>query len=189
MYCMQRSVTGRPLTHRVKGGVLCLFCCRRTGWRAVKPCWRYHVHNFSRIVSKLGKSIHYPKISDEFEYGDFASLDMDHFMIQAIFAFVKLKSPSHRIWYKCRAGHVKTWFLFYAFCDFAHCKSLLALSRPWFSWIIFKCGKDIHRPNISDEFYYGCSASLNIRTVDSLISRATFRFLGSFCYKYSHQIG
>ena len=35
--------------------------------------------------------------------------------------------------------------------------------------IIFKCGKDIHCPEISDKFDYGGSASLNMRIMDHLM--------------------
>ena len=38
-----------------------------------------------------------------------------------------------------------------------------------FSWIILKCGKDIHCPKISGEFDYGGSASLNMCIMDHLI--------------------
>ena len=49
-----------------------------------------------------------------------------------------------------------------------------------FSRIIFKCDKDIHCPEISDEFDYGVSASLNMRIMDRLLSWALLPFLVHF---------
>ena len=40
------------------------------------PRWRSHMRNFSRIISKQGKDLCCPKISDEFDYGGSVSLDM-----------------------------------------------------------------------------------------------------------------
>ena len=43
------------------------------------------ISSFSRIIFKLGKDIYYPKISNEFDHGDSALLNMriiDHFMSQ-----------------------------------------------------------------------------------------------------------
>ena len=51
--------------------------------RAVKHHYGSHVHNSIRIISKLGKDIHCPKISDDCDYGRSASLNMriiDHLM-------------------------------------------------------------------------------------------------------------
>ena len=48
----------------------------RAGSRADKPRLHSHVHNVSRIIFKLGKDIYYPKISDEFDRGGSALLDM-----------------------------------------------------------------------------------------------------------------
>ena len=53
--------------------------------------WRSDVRKFSRIILKCGKDIHSLKISDEFDYGDSALLNMrimDHLKSQAILAFL-----------------------------------------------------------------------------------------------------
>ena len=55
----------------------------RVGGRVDKPRYCSQVHNFSQIIFKLGKDIHCPKISNEFDYVCCVSLDMymmDHFM-------------------------------------------------------------------------------------------------------------
>ena len=59
-----------------------------------------NVHNFSGIIFKHGTDIYYPKISDEYDHGSSASLNMrimDHLMSQPLLTFLnsffKLKSP------------------------------------------------------------------------------------------------
>ena len=49
-----------------------------------------------------------------------------------------------------------------------------------FSWIILKCGKDIHCPKISDESNYGGSALLDMLIMDHLMSQPLLAFLNSF---------
>ena len=64
-------------------GSVVLSSPERAGGRADKPRQHSHVHNFSRIIFKLGKDIYYPKFSDECDHGGFASLNictMDHLM-------------------------------------------------------------------------------------------------------------
>ena len=54
---------------------------------------RSHVRKFSPIIKKWGKDIHGLKISDEFDYGGSAFLNMrimGHLMSQAILAFLGL---------------------------------------------------------------------------------------------------
>ena len=67
---------------------------RAEGWaggRADKHRLHTRVHNFSRIIFKLGKNICYPKISDECDHGGSASLNMrimDHLMSRPLLAFL-----------------------------------------------------------------------------------------------------
>ena len=56
----------------------------------------------------------------------------------------------------------------------------LTLSRPQCSRIIFKLGKDIYCPKVSDKFDHGGSASLNMHIIDHLMSRPLLTFLNSF---------
>ena len=63
----------------------------RVGGRADKPRQHSHVHHFSRIIFKLGKDIYYPKISNEFDHGGSASLNMcimDHLMSRPLLSFL-----------------------------------------------------------------------------------------------------
>ena len=72
------------------------------------------------------------------------------------------------------------WRRFYVFINFAHWKSPLALFVDNFSRFIFKHGKEINCTEISHEFDYGVSASLNMRIMDHLMRRSIMAFLGSF---------
>ena len=58
-----------------------------------------------------------------------------------------------------------------------HCKHSHV---PNFPRTIFKCGKDIHCPKISDMFDYGGSALLDMCIVDCLMSLSVLAFLDSF---------
>ena len=80
--CQIRAFTPQPL--RALG-----YCRRPSGWSAgqTSPVKHSHVHNFSRIIFKLGKHIHSPKILDEFDHRGSASLNMrimDHLMSQLL---------------------------------------------------------------------------------------------------------
>ena len=80
------------------------YCRRPSGWaggRADQPRYHSHVHNFSRIIFKLGKDIYCPEISEDFDHGGSASLNMrimDPLMSRPLLAFLnsffKLKSPN-----------------------------------------------------------------------------------------------
>ena len=66
--------------------------CRRPSGRAGGRQGKHsHVHNFSRIIFKLGKDIYYPTISDELDHGGSASLNMrlmDHLMSWPLLTFL-----------------------------------------------------------------------------------------------------
>ena len=54
-------------------------------------CWRSDIRKFSRIILKCGKDIYSFKISEEFDYGGSALLNMrkmGQLMSQAILAFL-----------------------------------------------------------------------------------------------------
>ena len=55
-----------------------------------------------------------------------------------------------------------------------------ALTSVKFSRIIFKLGKDIYCPKISDKLDHGGSASLNMCIMDHLMSQPLLTFLNSF---------
>ena len=73
----------------------------RASGRADKPREHSHVRNFLRIIFKFSKNIYCPQISDEFDHGGSASLNMskmNHFISLPLLAFldwfVRLKSPN-----------------------------------------------------------------------------------------------
>ena len=99
-YLAENGVSGTFYPAALKGSGV-LSSPERAGGQADKPHQHPHIHNFSRIIFKLGKDIYCPKILDEFDHRGSALLNMckmDHLMSRTLWTFLnsffKLKSPN-----------------------------------------------------------------------------------------------